>query len=148
MAHDSHPNELIAEVSRAIEKYTLTIGALPLDASLSDLRDAIEDLDSAIADIRRAAVIFPDAKIEMTHTAVVDDGLGEMFAAAMMPKQIPVRIRVRARPHEDSRAIMSDLARLNGERCTVEWDGQQGNLDLSIQLAALAQFIDPYEEDR
>lgn len=148
MAHDSHPNELIAQVGRAIERYTLATGALPVDAALSDLRDVIEDLDSAVADIRRAAVIFPDAKIGLTHKDVVDDGLGEMLAAAMMPKQIPVRIEVRARPHEDSRAIMSDLARLNGERCIVEWDGRQGNLDLSIQLAALAQFIDPYGEDR
>lgn len=38
---------------------------------------------------------------------------------------------------------MSAMARLDGQRCTATWNGSEGHVDLSVQLASVMQHIDP-----
>ncbi len=45
-------------------------------------------------------------------------------------------------PHHDG-----DGLRFNGQRSIATWNGTEGVVDLSVQLASVVQHIDPYGED-
>ncbi len=148
MSHDSHPNHLIAAVTDAIQNFTLNTGAMPVGATLSDLRDAIEQLDVAVGDIRRAAVIFPNNPIDLEPRTSPVTPRTDPLKFMMLPEEIPLRVRITPRPYEDNRHIMTVMAGLNGQRCTASWNGTEGVVDLSVQLASVVQLIDPFGEDR
>lgn len=42
---------------------------------------------------------------------------------------------------------MSVMARLDGQSCTATWNGSESLVDLSVQLASVVQYIDPYLEE-
>lgn len=92
MSHDSHPNELLAAVTSAMQNFTLSTGALTDDPA----------------------------------------------------DKTSIALQVTPRPDEGDRHIMTAMAQLNGHRCVAIWNGKEGVVDLSVQLAPVVQHIDPY----
>lgn len=144
-------NDLVSEVTTATMNFALSTSNLPVNATASDLADAVAALDDAVARLRRHVIIHPESTIELLPSSEPSarDEIARL-AELGIPDRTPVALAVDLRPDVDGRGDAAlALSKLQGALAVFVWNPQlrRGEVDLTNAARTVLDEFDPFGDE-